>query len=114
MSILQSEQLWEPSPSYTQFLSLSRKFVSDNVAQLMSNYTFPQDTVKDLNRCLTNLHRNDYALMFVLTIFWAITRHMLTKSFFKVSIIHLFFSKRKNVSTLPCVYECVCTCMSIL
>ncbi|XP_074597221.1 ceramide synthase 1-like [Brevipalpus obovatus] len=83
MSILQGEQLWEPSPSYTQFLTLSRKFVSENFAQLMSNYTFPQDTVKDLNRCLTNLHRNDYALMLVLTLFWAITRHMLTNSFFK-------------------------------
>lgn len=81
---LTSEQYWEPSPSYSQFLTLSSKFVKDNFAQLMSNYSFPRDTVKDLNHCLENLHQNDYVLMLTLSIFWTLTRSMLTHTFFKV------------------------------
>lgn len=86
-----SEQYWEPSPSYSQFVSLSSKFVKDNFNQLVSNYSFPRDAVKDLNHCLSNLHQNDYILMFILSIFWTITRSMLTYTFFKVIISSSYF-----------------------
>ncbi|XP_053211651.1 ceramide synthase 1-like [Panonychus citri] len=81
--LLPSNRTWEPSPSYSLFLLESGNFVRDNFNQLVTNYSFPEDTIKDLNKCLTNLDRYDYILMFVLAIFWTIVRNLLTSHIFK-------------------------------
>ncbi|XP_015789687.1 ceramide synthase 1 isoform X1 [Tetranychus urticae] len=80
---MDTNRTWEPSPSYSQFLTESSNFVRINFHQLVNNYSFPEDTVKDLSKCLTNLDRYDYILMFVLAIFWTIVRNILTTNLFK-------------------------------
>ena len=95
--LLFSNSTWEPSPSYSLFLSESSNFIRYNFNQLMTNYSFPQDTINDLDKCLSNLHRHDYILMFILAIFWTIVRNLLTSLVFQVILISLSLFQLKEM-----------------
>ncbi|XP_053208711.1 ceramide synthase 1-like [Panonychus citri] len=97
---LPSNYTWEPTSSYFLFFLESGDFIRDNFNQLLTNYSFPEDTIKDLNKCLTNLHRNDYLLMFILAIFWTILRNQLTSHIFK-PIARYYVLPKQESDKLP-------------
>ena len=80
-----SDEVWDPSPSYTEFAIGSLRFFSANFARTRDHYSFPQDFFRDLSKCLHNVFWSDLYFLFVLSIGWTILRRFMTVYVFEVS-----------------------------
>lgn len=80
-----SDEVWDPSPSYSEFAIGSLRFFSANVLRTRNDYAFPQDFLHDLSKCLHNVFWSDLYFLLALSIGWTILRRLMTVYVFEVS-----------------------------
>jgi hypothetical protein len=75
----------ESVPNYLQFIQSFSNFLSANYQRLKENYSFPIDTIKDLEQVRTRTSTNDVIIVFSLAIILTIGRYLATEFLFKVN-----------------------------
>jgi len=73
----------ESVPNYLQFIQSFSNFLSANYQRLKENYSFPIDTIKDLEQVRTRTSTNDVIVVFSLAIILTIGRYLATEFLFK-------------------------------
>jgi hypothetical protein len=76
----------ESVPNYLQFIQSSSNFLLANYRWLKENYSFPIDTIEDLEQCRTRTSTNDVIVVFSLAIIWTIGRYLASEFLFKVNV----------------------------
>jgi hypothetical protein len=78
-----SDEVWDASPTYSEFAIRSFYFFSSNVVR--DDYSFPQDFFRDVSKCLHNVCWSDLFFLLVLSIGWTLLRRLMTVCVFEVS-----------------------------
>jgi len=69
----------DTDPTLSALVDSTTRFVSQNYLWLQKHYTFPNDTLKDLEECRQRVPLNDALIVLLLAIVWTIARFSATK-----------------------------------
>jgi len=75
--LLISSNSWEDSPSYTDFVIGSYYYLTHNIIQTATNFTY-KDLSFNIKTCLNNVHTEDLYVILALSVVWTVLRHVMT------------------------------------